>query len=99
VRINLESNCKLDYKTKDIYVGSSINLSRRFTNYFNISYLSKNNLIISRALIKYGFSNFSLEILEYCDKSVLLKREQHYMDILKPNLKSNTLVLFFKRHL
>ena len=47
-------------QTGDIYIGSSTNLSNRFRNYFNISYLSKNDLIISRALIKYGFINFSL---------------------------------------
>nr|QBM09657.1 hypothetical protein [Dactylella sp.] len=70
----------------ECYVGSSINLKRRFLNYFNISYISsiKNNLIISRALIKYRYSNFSLEILEYCSVSVLLKREQYYLDLLKP---------------
>ena len=50
-----------------------------------MSYLkSKENLIISRALIKYGYSNFSLTILEYCDKSELLKREQYYLDKLGP---------------
>lgn len=70
----------------ECYVGSSINLWRRFLNYFNLSYISsvKNNLIISRALIKYGYSNFSFEILEYCDISVLLEREQYYLDLLKP---------------
>jgi hypothetical protein len=42
----------------------STNLSVRFINYFNMSYLaSKKALIISRALIKYGYSGFSLEIL------------------------------------
>jgi hypothetical protein len=56
--------------TGDIYIGQSTNLSARFKNYYNISYLSsKIHLIISRALIKYGYSNFSLKILEYCDKS------------------------------
>ena len=54
-------------------------------NYLNLSYLkSKENFIISRALIKYGYSNFSLTILEYCDKSELLKREQYYLDKLGP---------------
>lgn len=72
--------------TSDFYIGQSINLSGRFINYYNISYLaSKNHLIISRALIKYGYSNFSLEILEYCDKSVLLDREQYYLDKLNPS--------------
>jgi len=41
-------------------------------------------LTISRALVKYGYSNFTLEIVEYCDVSVLLEREQHYLDLLKP---------------
>lgn len=30
------------------------------------------------------YSNFSLEILEYCDKSILLKREQYYFNLLNP---------------
>lgn len=71
--------------TNDIYIGQSVDLSKRFKNYFNLSYLkSKNNLIIARALIKYGYSNFSLTILEYCDKSDLLIKEQYYFDKLNP---------------
>lgn len=34
--------------------------------------------------MKYGYSNFILEILEYCDKFDLLNREQYYMNLLKP---------------
>ena len=47
----------------------------------------KNNLTISRALVKHGYNNFRLEILEYCDssKSILLEREQYYIDQLNPN--------------
>ena len=60
-------------------------ISKRFKKYFNLSYLrSKNSLIISRALIKYGYSNFSVTILEYCDISDLLVREQYYFDNLNP---------------
>lgn len=47
-------------------------------------YLAKSNRPIDRALLKDGFSNFSLEILEYCDIKVLLEREQYYLDKLKP---------------
>jgi hypothetical protein len=39
---------------------------------------------MERALLKYGFSNFSLEILEYCNSKDLLKREQYYLNTLKP---------------
>ena len=72
----------------NFYIGNSINLSRRFTNYYSLSYIStvKNHLTAShsRAFIKYGYVNFELEILEYCEKINLLKREQYYIDSLKP---------------
>ena len=71
--------------TNEIYIGQSVDLSKRFINYFNMSYLkNREALIISRALIKYGYSNFSLEILEYCDIADLIKREQYYLDKLSP---------------
>ena len=37
-----------------------------------------------RSLLKYGYSNFNLEILEYCEPSDVLLREQQYIDLLKP---------------
>ena len=71
--------------TNDIYIGQSVDLAKRFIRYFNMSYLkNRGTLIISRALIKYGYSNFSLEILEYCDIADLTKREQYYLDKLSP---------------
>ena len=69
------------------YVGSSVNLSRRFKSYYNRNYLSLSSaktMLICKALLKYGHDNFSLEILEYCDKSVILTREQYYLDTLQP---------------
>jgi len=70
------------------YVGSSINLSIRFRDYFNINYLKreikKNNSKIYRALLRYGYSEFRLDILEYCDISTIIEREQYYLDNLKP---------------
>jgi group I intron endonuclease len=50
---------------------------------------NRNTLVISRALIKNGYSNFSLEILEYCDIADLTEREQYYLDKFNP--KYNTL--------
>jgi len=40
--------------------------------------------IIYSALLKHGYSNFSVDILEYCEVGVLVKREQYYLDTLKP---------------
>jgi len=71
--------------TNDIYIGQSADISKRFKNYFNFSYIkSKDSFIISRALLKYGYSNFSVTILEYCDKSNLIVREQYYFNKLNP---------------
>ena len=69
------------------YIGSSVDLSRRFRYYYNANYLklsSAKTMLINKALLKYGYDNFSLEILEYCEKSVLLEREQYFLDKLKP---------------
>jgi len=68
------------------YVGSSINLGRRFKEYYNYSHISKvkRNIPIHNALLKYSYSSFKLEILEYCEPSVLIKKEQYYLDSLKP---------------
>lgn len=70
------------------YIGSSISLSGRFNTYYSLSYLKKKvekgSSIIYNSLLKYGYSNFSLDILEYCEPSILIKREQYYIDLLKP---------------
>lgn len=67
------------------YVGSSVNISVRLYTYYSLISLSKSNRIIDKALLKYGFSNFSLEILEYCNnKEDVIKREQYFLDLLKP---------------
>lgn len=41
-------------------------------------------MIILKTLIKYGYSNFKVEILEFCNKDEVLAREQYYLDLLKP---------------
>ena len=46
--------------------------------------------MIYRALLKNGYSNFQLEILEFCEPDLVLNREQYYLDLLDPeynNLK------------
>lgn len=67
------------------YVGSSINLSVRFYTYYSLASLVSSKRPIDRALLKHGFSNFKLEILEYCEINQALVREQYYMDNLNPN--------------
>ena len=44
----------------------------------------KVKMSIYRALLKYGYSNFKFEILEYCKPENLIEREQYYLDKFKP---------------
>ncbi len=68
-----------------IYVGSAKNLGIRLKGYYNINQLTRvTNMHINRALLKWGYSSFSLSILEYCSIDVLIQREQYYFDLLKP---------------
>lgn len=66
------------------YVGSGLDLSKRLKEYYNKSELKRNPRPIHAALLKYGYENFILEILEYCRADELIKREQYYLDTLKP---------------
>ena len=43
-----------------------------------------NMMVINKAIFKYGYFEFKLEILEYCNPKELVLREQYYMDPLYP---------------
>ncbi len=72
----------------DTYVGSAIDLNKRLYQYYSLKlmelYLQKRKSYIFSAIIKYGYSNFTLEIIEYCDKLKVIEREQFYIDLLRP---------------
>lgn len=64
------------------YIGSSV--GKRLVSYYNLNILSTSKMLICKALIKYGYNNFTLEILEFCDCSETVSREQYYIDFCKP---------------
>jgi group I intron endonuclease len=79
------------------YVGSSISLHRRIQENFNpersLRELNRGESILYKSLLKYGYLNFTLEILEVVNvegltsaeaRVLLLEREQHYIDLLDP---------------
>ena len=80
--------CLTNLTNAKSYVGSSVDLRRRFCTYYSFkhlnTYLNKGKSCIYKALLKYGHSNFRLEILEYCEAKKTTGREQYYMDNLKP---------------
>lgn len=85
------------------YVGSSVNLKRRIKEYLNPLYINRNlkkgNSIIMNAILKYGYTNFEIKILETITfntnqsksdrKSIVLAREQYYLDLIIPEYNIN----------
>lgn len=66
------------------YIGSAKDLRKRFYSYFSAKHLERSSMYINRALLKNGYSNFSLEILIYCEPAELLKKENEFFKLLKP---------------
>ena len=66
------------------YIGSSVNFSVRLYKYYSVKHLMKHNTAIHNALLKYGHSNFTLDIIEYCEGVDPIIREQYYLDLLRP---------------
>lgn len=69
------------------YIGSTGDLNERMANYFSIKYLKGRiktiKSLIYKALLNYGHFAFCLDIIEYCNSSILKERVQYYMDHLE----------------
>lgn len=77
--------------TKEFYIGSGLNLTKRMVSYYYYTNSDKLSgpgpqIVIIRAMKKYGLENFSLGILEFCknDSKVCLNLEQNWLDKYKP---------------
>ena len=72
--------------TNDLYVGSSLNLTKRMSSHFYYASTEKMKTILARAMRKYELHNFSLAILEFCEKDLItsIKLEQKWIDHYKP---------------
>jgi len=46
--------------------------------------LNEKSMPINRSLLKHGYQNFSLTILEFCDMDSLVSREKHFFDVYSP---------------
>uniref|UniRef100_UPI0022385457 GIY-YIG endonuclease n=1 Tax=Ramaria rubella TaxID=113071 RepID=UPI0022385457 len=76
-------------ESKDIYVGSSVNLYNRVCSYFMPSILAKSDRRVLRYLNKYGFKEVTLTLLILLPSatwSQVIELEQKYIDFISPNL-------------
>jgi group I intron endonuclease len=81
------------------YVGSAVDLTKRFRCYYSKTYLTRSSKsYINNALIKFGYSAFSLTIIEHINisdlsleqaRNLILSREQYYIDSFKPEYNIN----------
>ena len=79
--------CLINNINGHAYVGSSINLTSRMRGYLNNTFLKSKqniNMPITKALLKYDQSNFTLIILEYVEYPSLTIRETFYITHVIP---------------
>ena len=68
------------------YIGSSKDLIRRKKDHFRLLKKGVNhNILLQRAVNKYGIDNFIFEILVECSEDLLFTIEQKLVDELKPD--------------
>ena len=85
--------------TKKKYIGKTNNLHNRLANYCDPFYISnkKASSNIYRSILKFGYHNFSFTILEHCKSEDLSKREQYFINLLKPQYNIRKVVYTDKK--
>jgi group I intron endonuclease len=70
----------------DFYIGSSVNLNKRYYTHLNHMRNEKKTCIkLNRAVKKYNEDNFKFEIIAKCPEEYVLKLEQWFISNLNPN--------------
>ena len=85
----------------NMYIGSSVDILLRLKKHINA--LNKNKHInprLQRAFVKYGGDNFKIDVIEFCNIDEIRKREQVWIDVMKPeyNIALTTDCPMFGRH-
>lgn len=68
-----------------VYIGSSSNIEMRWHRHRSNLKLNKSNPNLQNSFNKYGLQNIKFEVIEECDISVLIEREQHYANEYRNN--------------
>lgn len=76
---------RLDGSPGKIYIGSSVNVYRRFLQHANSLQANKHpNQKLQNYYNKHSDVSFSFETLFFCPKKDLIMWEQHFLDYAKP---------------
>lgn len=71
------------------YIGQSIHIQKRWKEHQKSFKERKRKTVLQRAFYKYGFENFSFEVIEECEPNKLNEREMFYIATLKPEYNMN----------
>ena len=94
MEINLSDKSKICgiYKilcvpNKKFYIGSSLNVIKRLKMHlWNLKRGDHHSNYLQKCYNKYNINNLNFFLIETCDKNDLIKKEQYYLDTLKPKL-------------
>ena len=64
-----------------VYIGQSQNIFKRWSVHGNKNKANNCNMVIAKAITKYGVENFRFEILELCPKEELNTKEKYWISI------------------
>ena len=82
----------IDAHSGKIYIGSTSQcLYLRYHQHFSDLKKNKHGNSHLQAIYNKRSDSLKYEIVEYCDKAECIKREQHYIDSLKPQININKL--------
>jgi len=71
--------------TKQSYVGSTLNLgSILYSLQLDKSTTNSKDYLLNQAFQEYGLTNFTLQILAYCNKEELTEKERYYFQLYHP---------------
>ena len=82
--------CIINIKNSKKYIGSSKNIRQRlWVHRAELRHNKHENSHLQNAWNKYGEHNFDYYILEKCEESLLLEKEQLYIDTINPEYNMN----------
>lgn len=82
--------CIINIKNSKKYIGSSKNIRQRLWSHrAELRHNKHENNYLQNAWNKYGEHNFDYYILEKCEESLLLEKEQLYIDTINPEYNMN----------
>ena len=76
----------LNKSNNKVYIGSSIKLeNRKYKHFWMLSKKCHDNQYLQKSYNKYGEDSFIFEIIEECDPTMLIDRENHYINFYNSN--------------